>query len=86
MMAIRVLGDRRSGVAVPVFRSMLDGEEDIYIIHEIIQALLKIGTDEGYYVLRRLENHRSRLVRALVVKALGRKPQTEQSDVIGRRA
>ena len=86
MMAIRILGDRRCCTAVPVFRSMLDGEEDIYIIHEIIQALLKIGTDECYYVLRRLENHRSRLVRALVVKARGRKPQAEQSDVIGRRA
>lgn len=71
MMAILILGDRGSGTAVPVFRCMLDGEEDIYIVHEIIRALLKIGTDECYDVLQGLGNHPSRLVRALVVRARG---------------
>ncbi len=65
MMAIRLLGELRSRLAVPAFGAILQQEEDFYVIREIAQALARIGTEESRDLLRSLKHHRSALIRKL---------------------
>jgi len=66
MLAIQLLGDLRSQTALPVFRSMLETEQDFYVVREIVRSLAKIGTEESEDIIRTLEDHNSRLVRRIV--------------------
>ena len=63
MMAIQMLGELQSHAALPIFASILETEEDFYVIREIILALDKIGIVEGKNMIRRLKTHKSKLVR-----------------------
>jgi hypothetical protein len=66
MLAIQLLGDLRSRLAVPAFGAILREEDDFYVIREIARALSRIGTAESRELLRSLGQHRSALVRNLV--------------------
>jgi hypothetical protein len=65
MLAIQLLGDLRSKPALPVFRSMLETEQDFYAVREIARSLAKIGSAESEDIIRTLEYHSSRLVRRI---------------------
>ena len=67
MMAIQLLGELRSTSALPDFASILQEEDDFYVIREIAQALGRIGTRESRGMLRDLEHHSSSLVRRLAL-------------------
>ena len=65
MLAIQLLGDLRSQAALPVFRSMLEKEQDFYVVREITRSLAKIGSAVSEDIIRTLEYHSSRLVRRI---------------------
>jgi predicted amidophosphoribosyltransferase len=65
MLAIQLLGDLRSQAALPVFRSMLETEQDFFVVREIARSLAKIGSAESEDIIRMLEDHKSRLVRKI---------------------
>jgi len=62
-LAIQLLVDLRSQVALPVFRFMLETEEDLYVVRGILRSLAMIGTAESEDIIRMLEDHESRLAR-----------------------
>ena len=68
MMAIQVLGELRSRKALPVFASILETEEDFYVIREIMLALEKIGGAESKKMLLCLKTHKSKLIRNLAAR------------------
>lgn len=70
MMAIRILGDLASRVAVPALGDLLPGERDYYVIREIIRSLFKIGGPEAIPRIEGLQGHPSEMVRKLVKMAL----------------
>lgn len=70
MTAVQILGELRSHMALPAFTSILEKEEDFYVIREIIQALNKIGGEESKELLRRLKTHKSKLVRKTACRTL----------------
>lgn len=71
MIAIQVLGKLRSRKALPMFASILETEEDFYIIREIMLALEKIGGAESKKILLCLKTHKSRLIRSAVQQLCG---------------
>jgi HEAT repeat protein len=66
MLAIQLLGDMRSIAALPKFESVLKTEEDLYVVREIINVLLKIGNQQSRELIQELSTHKSRLVREFV--------------------
>jgi len=66
MMAIQLLGEIKSEKAVLVFASILESENDFYVIREIINSLNKIGSFESMDLIRKMNNHPSKLVSNLV--------------------
>jgi HEAT repeat protein len=68
MLAIQLLGDLRSKSAIPALKSILQKEDDFYVIREIVQALRKIEGTESEAILSALREHKSKLVRDLVVE------------------
>jgi HEAT repeat protein len=69
MLAIQLLGERESRSAVSVFATILDQEEDPYVIRAIALALARIGTGESRTILGRLRSHRSVVVRKTAADA-----------------
>jgi len=65
MVAIQLLGDLRSTAALPAFKSILERENDYYVLREVVASLRKIGTKESLALVEGLGSHRSRLVRKL---------------------
>jgi len=63
MMAIQLLGETHSHMALPYFAAILETEEDFYIIREILYSLEKIGNTESRNIIRRLRTHKSKMVR-----------------------
>jgi HEAT repeat protein len=64
MIAIQVLGELRSRAALTMFASILETEEDFYVIREIMRALEKIGGAESKEMILRLKTHKSKLIRS----------------------
>lgn len=64
MMAIQVLGELHSRDALPIFASILETEEDYYVIRQIMLALEKIGGTESKKMLLHLQTHKSKLIRS----------------------
>jgi predicted amidophosphoribosyltransferase len=62
-LAIQLLGEIKSRSAVSAFATLLDEEEDPYILRAITCALARIGGDPARAVLSRLISHPSGLVR-----------------------
>jgi HEAT repeat protein len=65
MMAIQLLGEMHSHMALPYFAAILETEEDYFVIREIIYSLERIGNTEGKNIIRRLRTHKSKLVRKI---------------------
>ena len=63
LLAIQLLGDLRSKSAIPVFRSMIQQENDFYLIREITRSLRKIRSEESEELLSTLSKHKSKLIR-----------------------
>jgi len=63
MMAIRLLGKRKYGRAVPVFAEMIAAGQDVYVLREIAVALSQIDTADSRKLLERLRDHPSPVVR-----------------------
>jgi HEAT repeat protein len=93
MVAVEVLGQRRSQRAVPALCKLLaDEETDFYLLRQVVKALASIGTPAA---LRSLgwaaRRHPSRLVRdeagtALAAATAGRREGRERSGHVRRRA
>jgi HEAT repeat protein len=66
MLAIQLLGDLRSSLAVDMFKKLLQTEQDIYVISEIVRALRNIGDESAQLLLQQLRSHPSRLIRNIV--------------------
>lgn len=73
MMAIQLLGEIKSVKAVSAFASILESENDFYVIREMINSLKKIGSPEGIRLIQKQGGHPSRLVRKLVRQVTGTK-------------
>lgn len=71
MLAIQLLGDMRSRKALPHFATILETEDDFYIIREIIFSLAKIGNTECIDLIRRMKTHTSQLVRRVAEEING---------------
>ncbi|MBN1366031.1 MAG: hypothetical protein JW976_14585 [Syntrophaceae bacterium] len=63
MMAAQVLGDIKSKDAVPVFKKIIETQDDYYFIKEILLALKKIGGTESRNMILHLKTHKSNLIR-----------------------
>lgn len=63
MLAIRILGQRRYGRAIPVFAEMIAAGQDVYTLREIVSALARINTPESRLLVDRLRVHPSPVVR-----------------------
>jgi len=63
MMAIRILGLRKYGRAVPVFADMIAAGQDVYVLREIVVALSQMDTADSRQILEKLRNHPSPVVR-----------------------
>ena len=68
-MAIQLLGELKSQPAALVFATILDQEEDPYVLSEIVRALARIGEGESWAILGRLRSHHSVIVRKAVEDA-----------------
>jgi len=68
MLAIQLLGDLRSNSAVPVFSSIIQEENNFYVIREIVRSLRRIGGEKSKELLSALSKDRSKLVRDLMVE------------------
>jgi HEAT repeat protein len=66
MIAIQILGDLRSKTAVPFLASLLEKEDDYYIIREVVLSSRKIGNEERMNMIQKLKNHPSELVKRLI--------------------
>lgn len=71
MMAIQVLGELRSREALPLFASLLETEEDFFVIRETMRALKRIGGRKSKEMLLSLKTHQSNLVRGEAKWLLG---------------
>ncbi len=75
LMAIVILGQRRSERAVPSLRAVLDSEDNVYVLREALRALARIGGPRAQAALQAATSHRARLVRELAQELLtGRRP------------
>jgi HEAT repeat protein len=63
MMAVQVLGKLHSRTAIPLFTSLLQTEEDFYMIREIVHALVRIGNVQSTDIIQKLKDHPLALVR-----------------------
>jgi HEAT repeat protein len=63
MLAIQLLGELNSQPAALVFATILDHEEDPYVLSEIVQALARIDGGKSLVILERLRSHHSVIVR-----------------------
>ncbi len=77
MMAIQLLGELRSALALPAFNSILRSEKDIYVIREIARSLARIGNDQSLALLETLKSHGSSLVGKLAEELLHEASQSK---------
>ena len=63
MMAIRILGRRKYESAVPVFAEMVAAGQDVYVLREIVVAVLQMDTEDSRRGLEQLRAHPSPVVR-----------------------
>jgi HEAT repeat protein len=72
LMAIRLLGELKSQMALALFESMLKTEEDFFVVREVIYSLTKIGNENerNRQIIQALRDHPSRLVRILAEEVL----------------
>lgn len=68
MMAIRLLGELKSEGALAALESVLESEEEFYVLRQTIYALAKMGNAESMQMIRSLRKHPSRLVRTVAAK------------------
>lgn len=66
MLAVQILGHRKSTKAVPALVTLLNDEHsDFYLQREALLALARIGSPEALQAVRAAHSHPSRLVRDL---------------------
>ncbi len=65
MIAIQVLGDLGSHAAVAEFEKLLEGNEDYYLIREVLIALTKIKDPRSMDLLQKAKDHPYVLVQRL---------------------
>jgi HEAT repeat protein len=70
MVAAQILGNIQSREAIPVFKEILETEEDYYLIREIILSLEKVGSHDGWLLMRKMKKHQSSLIRSFVKETL----------------
>jgi HEAT repeat protein len=75
LVAVQLLGNMRSSAALPNFKSMLEGEEDFYLLREVLTALVKIGSPESREVLLEATKHDCYLVREFAARLMSRRGQ-----------
>jgi HEAT repeat protein len=81
LMAIVILGRRRSERAVPFLRALLDSEDNVYVVREALRALARIGGPGAQAVLQAATSHQARLVRDLAKELLAsHRPPPEAAD------
>jgi len=66
MIAVEVLGKLHSRAAIPFFDTLLQTEEDFYMIREIVHALVRIGNVKSRNIIQKLKDHPSGLLRRFV--------------------
>lgn len=71
MIAIQLLDEMKSEKAETAFASILESENDFYVIREMINSLKKIGSPEGIRLIQKQGSHPSKLVRKLVWQVIG---------------
>ncbi len=74
MLAIQVLGERKSRPAVPSFATIIEEEGDPYELRAIAQALAQIGDEASRVLLARLSRHPSVIVRRAAEEAIRAMP------------
>ena len=72
MLAIELLGDLRSNAALPHFQTMLNHEDDFYLLREVLGALAKLGSPESRAILSEAASHESHLVREMAIRLMSR--------------
>ena len=77
MLAIRILGQRRYGRAVPFLAGMIAAGQDVYTLREIVSALAHINTPESHELLERLRKHPSPVVREACDRVLSESGEGE---------
>jgi len=80
ILAIQLLGEIKSGSAVPAFATIIEEEEDPYILRAIAYALARIGGDPARALVARLVSHPSVIVRHSAVDALRAIPGGDPED------
>ena len=70
MLAIQLLGERKSRPAVSAFAIIIEEEEDPYVLRAIAQALAQIGDEPSRVLLARLSRHPSVIVHRSAEDAL----------------
>lgn len=66
MLAVQILGELRSSLALPRFEQMIaDPSVDIYLLREIVKALSRIKHPRSRELLQRATLHQSPLIRQL---------------------
>jgi HEAT repeat protein len=63
LLAVQLLGELKSSAAVLYFKTMLNDEDDYYLLREVLIALGKVASTERRAILQRATKHRSRIVR-----------------------
>jgi HEAT repeat protein len=77
MLAMEILGEIRSRTAVPVFATIVEDEEDPYVLRAIAEALARIGDDGSRVLLARLNRHPSVIVQQAASDALRATPESD---------
>jgi DNA-directed RNA polymerase subunit RPC12/RpoP len=75
LIAVQLLGNLRSGDALPYFKTMLEGENDFYLLRAVLIALAKIGSPESRAVVSEATKHDSTLIREFATRLMSRRGQ-----------
>lgn len=79
-MAIEVLGNLRSNRAIPIFKGLLESEEDIYVLLDVLKALAAINTDEARVLLQNASHHSFSPVRRLASELAQTTPANSREE------
>jgi HEAT repeat protein len=80
MLAIQLLGELKSRTAIPAFATIIDEEEDPYVLGAIARALARIGGHSTRALLAKLASHPSVIVRQTAADASRVMPPGDPDD------
>lgn len=86
MMAIQILGERRSYGAVSRLAAILETESDVYVIREIMHALSQIGNESSRDLIEQLKTHPSKLVREKAAQTASVLSRQDGSSLRGKKS